>query len=174
MRSLGDQNAIVPPGDSEHIPLLPAPGRARIDASIARARDWLFGCQSSAGSWCAQLEGDTTLESYWILIDRFMERRNVARVSELAQTIRAHMLRDGGWAQYPGGPPELSVSCLSYFALKLSGVPESDPDLQLCRDVIVTLGGAELSNSYTKYHLALFGQYPWSRVPAIPPEMVLL
>jgi squalene-hopene/tetraprenyl-beta-curcumene cyclase len=174
MRSLGDQNALVPPGDSAHIPLLPAPGRARIDASIARARDWLFGCQSIAGSWCAQLEGDTTLESYWILIDRFMDRRNVARVRELAQTIRAHMLPDGGWAQYPGGPPELSVSCLSYFALKLSGIPESDPDLRLCRDVIVTLGGPELSNSYTKYHLALFGQYPWSRVPAIPPEMVLL
>jgi squalene-hopene/tetraprenyl-beta-curcumene cyclase len=174
MPSLGDQNALVPPGDTPHIPFLPAPGRARIDASIARARDWLFGRQSSAGFWCAQLEGDTTLESYWILLDTFMERNDVARARELAQTIRARVLPDGGWSQYPGGPPELSVSCLSYFALKLSGVPESDPDMRRSRDVIVTLGGAERSNSYTKYHFALFGQYSWSRVPAIPPEMMLL
>ncbi len=32
----------------------------------------------------------------------------------------------------------------------------------------------EHANSYTKYHLALFGQYDWSEVPAIPPEMFFL
>jgi squalene-hopene/tetraprenyl-beta-curcumene cyclase len=179
MSNLVEQNpaatpAAVNPGSPEHLPLLPAPGRARIEASIASARDWLFGCQTKAGFWCAQLEGDTTLESYWILLDRFMERGSVERVRELAQTIRERALPEGGWAQYPGGPPELSVSCLSYFALKLAGDRADDPHLRRCRDAIVTLGGAAKSNTYTKYYLALFGQYPWSSVPAIPPEMMLL
>jgi squalene-hopene/tetraprenyl-beta-curcumene cyclase len=179
MTRLGEQNAGVTPAavnldGPEHIPLLPAPGRARIEASLLSARGWLFGRQSEEGFWCAQLEGDTTLESYWILLDTFMHRGSAERVRALAQTIRERMLPEGGWPQYPGGPPELSVSCLSYFALKLAGDREDAPQLRRCRDVIVTLGGAGCSNTYTKYYLALFGQYPWSDVPAIPPEMMLL
>jgi squalene-hopene/tetraprenyl-beta-curcumene cyclase len=160
-------------GAAEHIPLLFAPGRAIVEASVASARDWLFGCQTNAGFWCAQLEGDTTLESYWILLDAFMGRRD-GRAHALAQSIRERVLPNGGWPQYPGGPPDLSVSCVSYFALKLMGDREDDPRLRQSRDVIVTLGGAERSNTYARYYFALFGQYPWSAVPAIPPEMVLL
>ena len=161
-------------GDVEHTLVLPPPGRARVERSIARGRDWLFGRQSSAGSWCEQLEGDTTLESYWILLDAFLQRGRDATVAALARAIRSRVLPEGGWHQYPGGPPDLSVSCLSYFALKLSGDRADEPHLQRSRDVILALGGPEHANSYTRYQLALFGQYPWSAVPAIPPELVLL
>jgi squalene-hopene/tetraprenyl-beta-curcumene cyclase len=42
------------------------------------------------------------------------------------------------------------------------------------RAVILALGGVERANTYTKYHLAFFGQYPWRDVPAIPPELIFL
>jgi squalene-hopene/tetraprenyl-beta-curcumene cyclase len=141
---------------------------------MSRARDWLFGRQSAEGAWCEQLEGDTTLESYWILIDAFLRRGRDETVTALAHAIRSRVLPDGGWHQYPGGPPDLSVSCLSYFALKLSGDRADEPHLQRSREVILALGGPEHANSYTRYQLAFFGQYPWSALPAIPPEMVLL
>ena len=35
-------------------------------------------------------------------------------------------------------------------------------------------GGAARVSSYTRYHMALFGQCDWDDVPAIPPEMILL
>ncbi len=63
---------------------------------------------------------------------------------------------------------------LSYLALKVAGEPQDAPHMQRSRDVILRLGGVERANTYTKYHLALFGQYAWSDVPAIPPEMVFL
>jgi squalene-hopene/tetraprenyl-beta-curcumene cyclase len=160
--------------DQQHLPLTPAPGRARIERSIALARDWLFGSQKAAGYWCEPLEADTTVESYWIMIQVAMCRGGNERMLRLARTIRERMLPDGGWSQYPGGPPDVSVSCTSYLALKLAGISAEEADMRRSRNVIVTMGGAECANSYTKYYFALFGQYPWDAVPAIPPEMVLL
>ena len=97
--------------------------------------------------------------------------RNQAR---LARTIRDRALPGGGWSQYPGGPADLSVSCLSYFALKVVGDDADAPHMRGARDAILAMGGADRANTYTRYHLALFGQYPWRALPAIPPEMIFL
>jgi squalene-hopene/tetraprenyl-beta-curcumene cyclase len=145
-----------------------------LDHAIERASSWLLSRQEPQGFWCAPLEGDATLESYMILLYAFLGRRADAESQELACSLRAQMLPEGGWSQYPGGPPEISVSCLSYLALKLVGDPANAPHLARSRAVIGRLGGPAAANSYTKYHLALFGQYSWSAVPAIPPEMMFL
>jgi squalene-hopene/tetraprenyl-beta-curcumene cyclase len=152
----------------------PAPGRARRADAVAGARDWLVARQNDAGFWHAELEGDTTLESYIILVEAFLGRRLSERSAQLARTIRDEMLPGGGWSQYPGGPPEVSVSCLSYFALKVAGDVASAPHMQRARTAILALGGVARANTYTKYHLAFFGQFRWRDLPAIPPEMIFL
>ncbi|HLK89006.1 MAG TPA: squalene--hopene cyclase [Polyangia bacterium] len=151
---------------------MPAPPRARLDAAIDAARDWLLARQTPEGFWQGELEGDTTLESYLILLETFFNRRQSDKVRDLARVIRAEALPEGGWAQYFGGPPELSVSALSYFALKVAGEPAEAPHMQAARAVIRRLGGVGRANTYTRQHLAMFGQVPWDSVPAIPPEMI--
>ena len=153
-------------------PLAPGPGV--VARSLERARAWLLERQEATGFWAGELEGDTTLESYMILLEAFFGRPASDKALALAHVIREEMLATGGWAQYPGGPAEISVSVLSYFALKVAGEPADAPHMRLSRDVIVGLGGVERANTYTKYHLAFFGQYAWGDVPAIPPEMVFL
>jgi squalene-hopene/tetraprenyl-beta-curcumene cyclase len=157
---------------------LPGPTAAQVAHAIATACDWLIARQDAGGFWCGELEGDTTLESYMILLETFCKGTSTGGASEktlaLARTIRAEMLPAGGWPQYPDGPPEISVSVLSYLALKIAGDPADAPHMLRSRDVIRGLGGVERANTYARYHLALFGQYPWSAVPAIPPEMVFL
>jgi squalene-hopene/tetraprenyl-beta-curcumene cyclase len=153
---------------------LPPSTPERLDGAVAAARDWLLARQDPVGFWCGELEGDTTLESYIILLDAFLGRRGAPRASALARTIRECVLPQGGWPQYEGGPADLSVSTLSYFALKVAGEPEDAPFMRRSRDVILGLGGADNANTYTRYHLALFGQVGWDTVPAIPPEMILL
>ena len=152
--------------------LVPAPARAHLDAAVAAARDWLIARQTPEGFWQGELEGDTTLESYLILIEAFFNRRETAKVHDLARVIRAEALPEGGWNQYLGGPPELSVSCLSYFALKVAGEPAEAPHLRAARATIRALGGVGRANTYTRHHLAMFGQVAWESVPAIPPEML--
>jgi squalene-hopene/tetraprenyl-beta-curcumene cyclase len=155
-------------------PLIALPGQVRLDRSIAAASAWLLARQDAAGFWRAELEGDTTLESYMILLEAFFGRRGSAKSHALARVVRAETLPGGGYAQYAGGPAELSVSCLSYFALKVAGDRADAPHMRRTRDAILALGGVERANTYTKYQLAMFGQHPWSAVPAIPPEMIFL
>jgi len=164
---------VHPTGDLRQVGL-PASTPERLERAIAAARDWLVARQDPRGFWCGELEGDTTLESYIILLEAFLGRHGGARASALARTIRECALPEGGWAQYLGGPADLSVSTLSYFALKVAGDPADTPLMRRARDVILGLGGADRANTYTRYHLALFGQLGWDEVPAIPPEMILL
>jgi squalene-hopene/tetraprenyl-beta-curcumene cyclase len=152
--------------------LVPAPPRARVDAAIGAARGWLTARQHADGYWQAELEGDTTLESYVILIEAFFGRRETEKVRALARVIAGEALPTGGWHQYLGGPADLSVSCLSYFALKVAGEPAEAPHMRAARAVIKALGGVGRANTYTRTHLALFGQVPWDSVPAVPPEMM--
>lgn len=152
----------------------PRVSHAKTAAAIDAAARWLIARQHPTGWWCGELEADSTLESYLVLLRAFTGSPEHPDVRGLARTIRDQMLPDGGWNTYPGGPAELSASCLSYFALKIAGVPASDDDMRRSCDVIRNLGGAAGANSYTRYHLAMFGQLPWNEVPAIPPEMILL
>ena len=158
---------------------LVAVGRPPLDRpdltdSIVRARDWLLQRQEPQGWWRGELEADATLESYFILLRAFLGPLDDPKIAGYAVTLRAKMLEGGGFGQYPGGPPDVSVSSLAYLALKIAGLPDSDPGMRRTREVIIGLGGLERANSYTKYHLAMFGQYRWQDVPAIPPEMIFL
>jgi squalene-hopene/tetraprenyl-beta-curcumene cyclase len=153
---------------------VPIPGPTRLEHAIEGARAWLLARQTEAGFWHGELEGDTTLESYMILIEAFLGRRGSDRSQRLARTIREEALPTGGWSQYRGGPADLSVSCLSYFALKVAGDDAGAAHMQRARALILAEGGADRANTYTRYHFALFGQYPWEALPAIPPEMIFL
>ena len=41
--------------------------------------------------------------------------------------------------------------------------------MRKARDVIRALGGAARCNSFTKFYLALLGQFPYANCPAVPP-----
>jgi squalene-hopene/tetraprenyl-beta-curcumene cyclase len=153
---------------------LPPPTAARVAGALASASRWLLARQTQAGWWCGDLEGDTTLESYLVLLYAFLDRRADPRVAALAARIRERALPGGGFSAYLGGPAELSVSCLSYFALKVAGESADAPHMRLARDAIRALGGPARAGSYARYHLAMFGQCGWGDVPAIPPEIIFL
>ncbi len=145
-----------------------------VHAAIARAETCLLNLQAADGHWCGELQGDTLLESEYVLLMAFLGREDDERVRKAAHYILSHQLPDGGWNIYPGGPTELSASVKAYFALKLAGHDLDSPHLTRARAVIRGLGGAAGCNSFTKFYLALLGQFPYANCPAVPPEMMLL
>src|SRR4051794_17598978 len=151
-----------------------APEPERVADAVRTARDWLLARQVTDGFWCAELEGDTTLESYMVLLEAFFGRRGSERSRALARTIAEEMLEGGGWPQYRGGPAEISVSVLSYFAMKVAGESGDAPHMRSSRETILRLGGVGAANPYTNSPLALSGQLPGPAVPATPPEMIFL
>jgi squalene-hopene/tetraprenyl-beta-curcumene cyclase len=142
--------------------------------AVAAAQRWLLDAQAPDGHWCGELEGDTILESEYVLVFHFLDRRSDPRVAKLAAYLRRRELPAGGWAIYPGGPPEVSASVKAYLALKLAGDDPAAPHMARARARILELGGIEACNSFTKLYLAICGEYDWWRCPAVPPEMVLL
>jgi squalene-hopene/tetraprenyl-beta-curcumene cyclase len=150
------------------------PKTDRVRNAVEAARRYLLSIQNPDGHWCAELEGDTILESEYVLTMQFLGRTGEARVRKAAEYLRRQQLPAGGWANYPGGRPDVSTSVKAYFVLKIVGDDPSAPHMTKARELIRSLGGVEACNSFTKIYLAIFGQCSWSRCPAVPPELVLL
>ncbi|NLT65611.1 MAG: squalene--hopene cyclase [Acidobacteria bacterium] len=143
--------------------------------ALARATDYLVSMQNQSGFWCAELEGDSILQSEYILLKFIIEQEDDPRLPKIANYLRMQQRQsDGAWVQYPGGKPELSATVKAYFALKLLGDSIDAPHMKKARELVLTLGGAERCNTYSKFYLAALGQMHYDSVPVIPPELVLL
>ena len=148
--------------------------RAGVDGAIERSRHWLLARQQADGHWCAELEGDTILESEYILLLAWLGRHRSAIAHKAARYILEMQLPTGGWSLYPGGKVEISGSVKAYFALKLTGHdPTSEPMIR-ARRAILAHGGADAVNSFTRFYLALLGQISYDHCPEVPPELTLL
>ena len=156
-----------------HGGLATAGDSAEVEA-ITRTTRWLLDRQSADGHWRAPLEGDTILESEYLLLLAWAGRLADPRVRGAADRILALQQSSGGWAIYPGGPVDVSASVKAYLALKLVGHAADEPPLVRARRAIAEAGGPWAVNSFTRFYLALLGQMPYSACPAVPPEAVLL
>ncbi|MBN1393713.1 MAG: terpene cyclase/mutase family protein [Pirellulales bacterium] len=181
MSSLQKQH-VVPPDDRDNfpgvVPVEPISVVKSLAAPVRRAihqtRQWLLDGQSADGAWCAELEGDTLLESETILLLTFLGSEESELADRLAEYLIEKQLPGGGWAMYPGGQAEISGSVKAYFALKLTGHDPSAEYMRRARAAIMAHGGADAVNSFTRFYLALLGQISYEQCPAVPPELVLL
>ncbi|MGH7223378.1 MAG: squalene--hopene cyclase, partial [Gemmataceae bacterium] len=114
------------------------------------------------------------LESEYVLLLAFLGREDGDVCRKAANYILRQQKPEGGWSNYPDGPPDLSVSVKAYFALKLTGHDADAPHMCRAREVILSLGGAAGCNSFSKFYLALLGQFPYANCASVPPEMLLL
>lgn len=147
---------------------------ALVRDKLFRGVEYLLSQQSTEGYWCAELEGDSILQSEYILLRWIINRENDPRLKKIADYLRTQQREDGAWVQYPGAKIDISATVKGYFALKLSGDDVNAPHMQKARQQILQHGGAEKVNSFTKFYLAALGQISYSAVPSIPPELVYL
>ncbi len=147
---------------------------ARLRKAIERTRNYLLSQQHPEGYWVGELEGDTILESEYILLLAWLDREHSETALQCAEYIRRQQADHGGWSLYPGGPLEISASVKAYFALKLTGDDPQAAHMIRAREAIRDAGGVEKVNSFTRYYLALLGVISYRQCPAVPPELVLL
>jgi len=161
-------------GSATEAPTQAVPRDQLLSAAIRRTANYLLDRQHTEGYWLAELEGDTILESEYILLLAFLGREDSLEAKAAAEYIRQHQRPEGGWSNYPGGPLEVSVSVKAYFALKLTGHSPDAEEMVRARNAIVAAGGAEKVNSFTRYYLALLGIISYDQCPAVPPELMLI
>ena len=145
-----------------------------LQTAVEQARHWLLDQQHSDGYWLGELEGDSILESEYILLLTWMGRAQSEIVKQAAAYIQQLQRPEGGWSLYPGGPLEVSASVKAYWAMKIAGYDPQSAEMVKAREAILAAGGAEKVNSFTRYYLALLGVISYHQCPAVPPEVVLL
>ncbi|MCH2135047.1 MAG: squalene--hopene cyclase [Phycisphaerales bacterium] len=155
-----------------------------LDAAVAldRAVEALVSLQREDGHWCALLQGDSILESEYLLMKFILEQEEAPlrdgsgreTLDRIAAGLRAQQRSDGTWGQYPGAEMDLSATVKGYFALKLMGDDPEAAHMTAAREAVLAGGGAERVNTFSRFYLACLGQVSWDAVPAIPPEIVLL
>jgi len=145
-----------------------------VSAAVCRTRDYLLSRQHADGYWVGELEGDTILESEYVLLLAYLGREDSEEAKLCANYLLEQQLASGGWALYPGGPLEISASVKAYFALKLTGHTPDIAPMRRAREAILAAGGAERVNSFTRFYLALLGTIGYRQCPAVPPELMLI
>ena len=151
----------------------PAPHN-RLEAAIRRSQDYLFSIQKPEGYWVGELMVDSTLVSDTVAYHHWNGKLDPEWQRKAVNHIFSMQLPDGGWNIYYGGPSEVNATIKAYLALKLAGVPVTDPRMLRAREVALNFGGVPRMNTFSKLYLALLGLFPWEYVPTIPCEVLLL
>jgi squalene-hopene/tetraprenyl-beta-curcumene cyclase len=151
-----------------------APLQGAIDRTLEKAKAALLAIQRPDGHWCGELQGDSILESEFILLQWILGHESDPALPKITNYLRRIQMDNGGWNLFPGGAADISGTVKGYFALKLMGDDPNAPHMQRARDLILAMGGAERCNSFTKFYFACLGQISFDACPAIPPEVVLL
>ena len=144
--------------------------RATLDAAVAH----LLSLQDGAGWWKGELETNVTMDAEDLLLREFLGIRNSTKTEQAARWIRSQQRDDGTWANFYGGPGDLSTSVEAWVALRLAGDDVAAPHMQKAAAWVLEQGGVESARVFTRMWLALFGLWSWDELPNLPPELVFL
>ena len=149
---------------------------AAVDACADRAAAALSQAQRDDGHWVFELEADATIPAEFVLLKHYLgEPRDAELEAKIGTYLRRIQSREHhGWPLFHGGAFDTSASVKAYFALKMIGDDVNAPHMTRARDAIHRAGGAAAVNVFTRIQLALFGAGPWSVVPTMPVELILL
>jgi squalene-hopene/tetraprenyl-beta-curcumene cyclase len=142
--------------------------------TLERACERLLALQDEAGWWKGELQTNVTMDAEDMLLREFLGIRSAEETERSAAWIRSQQRADGTWANFHGGPGELSTTIEAYWALRLAGDEPEAAHMQAAAGFIRERGGIEHARVFTHVWLALFGLWSWDQVPALPPEIVLL
>jgi squalene-hopene/tetraprenyl-beta-curcumene cyclase len=145
-----------------------------VEGTVARARDHLLSRQSPDGWWKGELETNVTMDAEDLFLRHFLGIADNGVTERAASWIRSRQRDDGPWATFEGGPGDLSTTVEAYAALRLAGDPPGAPHMGRAAAFVRAGGGVAASRVFTRLWLAAGGLWPWSDVPAVPPEVVLL
>jgi squalene-hopene/tetraprenyl-beta-curcumene cyclase len=144
------------------------------EGALAAAVERLLALQSPEGWWKGELETNVTMDAEDLFLREFLGIRDSEDTRLAAAWIRAQQRDDGTWANFYGGPPELSTTVEAYAALRLAGDSPDAAHMRRAADYVRDAGGLESARVFTRIWFSLLGVWSWDDVPVVPPELVFL
>ena len=154
---------------------VPETDRALLQARIDAAEAALTHRQQADGHWVFEFEADATIPAEYVLLVHYLgEEPNLRLEDKIGKYLRRIQGKHGGWPLFHDGDFDMSASVKAYFALKMIGDDPEAAHMLRAREAILSRGGAEMSNVFTRFLLALYGVVTWRAVPVMPVEIMLL
>ena len=176
-------SAVIPPTPSPPNPEMPGVDSAAAStedvagvaaATLERAAKYLLGLQHETGWWQGELETNVTMDAEDLLMREFLGIGDDTVKASAGRWIRSQQRADGTWANFYGGPGNLSTTVEAYVALRLAGDEPDAPHMRRAAEWVRAQGGVEATRVFTRIWLALSGQWSWDELPVIPPELIYL
>ena len=145
----------------------------QLQNTIAASQNYLLSIQYPEGYWWAELESNVTITSEIVLLHKIWGTDTTRPLNKITSYLRSQQREHGGWELFYDDGGDLSTSVEAYMALRLLGVPATDPTLVKARNFILKRGGISKTRIFTKLHLALIGCYDWRGIPSIPSWVML-
>ena len=151
------------------------PASSQLEDRIRAASRALRSHQQEDGHWCFEFEADATIPAEYILLTHYLgEEANLKREAKIGTYLRRIQGKHGGWPLLHEGAFDMSASVKAYFALKMIGDNINASHMVRARQAILSRGGAEMCNVFTRILLALYGVVTWRAAPVMPVEIMLL
>jgi len=112
---------------------LEVPSRKDLEGAIWRSQTYLLSTQKPEGYWVGELMVDSTLVADTIAYHHWNGKVDERWQRKAVNHIFSMQLPDGGWNIYYGGPAEVNATIKAYLALKLAGIPATDPRMLRAR-----------------------------------------
>ena len=146
-----------------------------MEQTIQRAAAWLLDDQDDQGFWVGRLQSNSCMEAEWIMAMHILGVENDPKYEGVVQAIINEQREDGSWEVYYKAPTgDINTTVESYVALRIAGLDPDGSVLKSARKWILNNGGLAETRVFTRYWLALLGEWPWQHTPALPPEIIFI
>ncbi len=147
--------------------------QTQLQGAINDSGQWLAAAQNPEGYWVGQLESNVCMEAQWILALWFIGLEDHPLRPRLAKALTSTQRPDGSWEVYKDAPAgDINTTVEAYAALRSMGISADDPALTKAREWIFSKGGLTNIRVFTRYWLALIGEWPWEQTPNVPVEVI--
>jgi len=145
-----------------------------LQQTVREGLQWLDEAQSPEGYWAGLLESNCCMEAEWLMAFHILGHES-PDTDGLVRGILARQRSDGAWETFHEAPSgDINTTVESYAALRLSGVDPDGEAMRSARDWILAHDGLRNTRVFTRYWLALLGEWPWEQTPNLPPEIIRL
>ncbi len=149
--------------------------KTEVSRALDRSLEWAASRQADGGWWVGQFESNAGIDAEWITALHIMNLSDHPIIEGLVHSLVERQRTDGSWDTHSGAPSgDISTTVEVHLALRISGMPATSNVLEKSRDWILKHGGLREVRVFTRYWLAMVGEWPWRHTPNLPPEIIWL
>ncbi|CAI7649725.1 unnamed protein product [Penicillium glandicola] len=147
---------------------------SQVEHVLKLSNDYALGLVYPDGHWYGEMNSNVTVTAEYIFLRQALGLDLKADVAAYSRYILSQQNSDGSWGLAPEYPGDVSTSTEAYLALKILGTRPHIPAMRKAREFVLKAGGIAHVRVFTRIFLATFGLFPWSAVPELPVELMLL